>query len=219
MKAARPLKPPRHQWARLTDLTPGTDADLGRNTLVEGREFGELDIRARQLIALTLDECRVDRISAGDADLTGVTLRDVELGTLEAPVLRAARSDWSTVLIGSGRLGSAELYETRWNDVSVVGARIGLLNLRSSVLVDVTFRDCTIDEIDLAGAKVDRLAFPGSAIGEIITRNARMTDVDLSESSLRGPLDVAQLAGTHISEDQASQLAGAFARQLGVVVV
>jgi uncharacterized protein YjbI with pentapeptide repeats len=214
----RATQAPRHNPVTLRGLEPGGADDLLPGDALEGRALGDLDIAGRDLTELDVEDCTFETLTASDADLRGLRIRDSTIEVLDAPILRAPRSTWRGVRIASGRVGSAELYDSVLDDVRIVSAKLGFVNLRSTTMHDVTFEDCVIDELDLGSAQLDRVAFPGCTIRELSAGGARLRDVDLRGASLDGIGDASQLRGVVLGSDQVAVLATAFARAAGVVV-
>lgn len=227
----RRTRPPRHGViaSRALDADAGRDGrasagpatplgDVLPGDLLEGRHLDALDLVDRDLVGLVLDTCRIGVLRADDADLGMLRVHDTVIETLDAAVFRVPRSSWRGVVVGRGRIGSAEWYDAELDDVQVRGAKLGYVDLRGSTLRDVTFEDCTIEELDLGGVRADRVAFPGCRIHELSAAGARLQDVDLRETELDVVADAGQLRGATVSELQSALFAAAFARALGVVV-
>lgn len=216
------VQAPRHDRIAPRDLEPGLAvgdaADLLPGDALEGRAVGDLDIVERDLTELDVEECTFGVLRADGADLRGLRIRDSTIDVLDTPVLRAPRSTWRGVRIAAGRVGSAELYDCVLDDVRIVGAKLGFVNLRATTARDVTFEDCVIDELDLGSSQLERVAFPGCTIREVSAPGARLRDVDLRGADVSAVADAAQLRGVVLSEDQVVSMASAFARAVGVVV-
>jgi uncharacterized protein YjbI with pentapeptide repeats len=200
------------------NLTPLTGADLDAvlsGDLIEGRAVDVWDIAGRRLPDLAVEESTIARLLGDDAELRGLRLRDVVVDVLDAAVLHAARTSWRGVRVRSGRVGSAELYDTGIDDVEFQGLKLGFVNLRGSRLTDVVFRDCTIDELDLDGAALVRVAFVDTTIGSVAGTGTTIRNVDLREARIDGVAQLSALRGATISEEQVWALAPMFARDAG----
>lgn len=189
--------------------------ELLSGDLLEGRSAVEADLTGRTLCDVSIEECSFDLIRLDDADLQGARFREVLVGVLDAAVFRAARTTWSSVRIGSGRVGSAELFDARLDDVVIADARLGFLNLRASRVRDVLFRGCRIDELDIDGARLERVAFEDCTIGAVAGTAASVLHVDLRRANLDGIDRLAGLRGATIAEDQVWSLAPLLAREAG----
>ncbi|WIB36255.1 pentapeptide repeat-containing protein [Curtobacterium sp. MCJR17_043] len=96
-----------------------------------------------------------------------------------------------------------------------IGMKLGFVNLRASVLTDVVFRDCVIDEVDIADARLQRVAFPGSTIREVAGADTRIEDVDLRGADLDRVERLDGLRGATIGGEQLYTLAPLLAAQAG----
>jgi uncharacterized protein YjbI with pentapeptide repeats len=211
-------EPPRLSEVDPRDLEALDDAGLEEllpGDVVEGRMIGVWDIVGRRLTDLGVEESVIERLLADDAELRGLRLRDVVIDVLDAPVLHAARTTWRGVRVRSGRIGSAELYDTGIDDVEFVGLKLGFVNLRGSRLSDVSFRDCVIDELDVDGADFGRVAFDGCTINAVAGKAASVRSLDLRGADIDGVDGLTGLRGATISDEQVWSLAPVFAREAG----
>jgi uncharacterized protein YjbI with pentapeptide repeats len=195
------------ELAELDELLPGD--------LLEGKRAEVVDLVERRLTDLAVEECVLERLVADGAELRGTRFRDVVVGVLDAAVLKASATTWRSVRIGSGRVGSAELYDGDLDDVEFAGLKLGFVNLRGARLNDVVFRDCTFDELDVDGARLNRVAFEGCTIGELAGNAAEVRHVDLRGARLDGIGRLQGLRGATISDEQVWALAPLFAREAG----
>jgi uncharacterized protein YjbI with pentapeptide repeats len=179
------------------DLEDGDLAELEENADLEGVRFTGL--------------------SADQLDLRTARLREVELGLVNVPVVRAARGEWRDVLVG-GRLGSLEAYEAQWRSVRFVGCKLGFVNLRGADLLDVAFIDCVIDELDLLDTRARRVRLTDTRVGHLTLRDGDLRDVDLRGADLDSIDGVRHLRGVTISPDQLTLMAPLLADALGVRV-
>ncbi|WP_066522699.1 pentapeptide repeat-containing protein [Curtobacterium ammoniigenes] len=199
-------------------LDPIDDEELGEllsGDLLEGRSGANVDLDGRVLRDLAIEECTFAGIRLDGTELQGARFREVLIDRLDASVLRAARTTWHGVRVEGGRVGSAELYDTRFDDVVVSEARLGFLNLRASRLRDVLFRGCRIDELDVDGAVFERVAFDGCTIGAIAGTAARVAHVDLRGADLDRIDRLEGLRGATLSDEQVWSLAPLLAREAG----
>lgn len=198
----------------LEDWTPGP-GDVLTGDRIEGKRIGVLDLSGERLPDLEVEECVIETLRAGDAELRGFRIRDSVVEVLDAPVLRAVSGAWREVRIAGGRVGSAELHDSSLASVEFVGLKLGFVNLRASTLTDVVFRDCVIDEIDIADARLLRVSFPGSTVREFAGTNTRIEDVDLRDADLDRLERLDGLRGATIGGEQLFTLAPLLAAQAG----
>ncbi|WIB26753.1 pentapeptide repeat-containing protein [Curtobacterium sp. MCSS17_015] len=208
---------PRITLTEPTDLEPWSPGpgDVLTGDRIDGKHIELLDVVGERLPDLELEECVVGTLRADGADLRGFRVHDTVIEVLDAPVLRAQSGAWREVRVAGGRIGSAELYDGSFSAVEFVGMKLGFVNLRASVLTDVVFRDCVIDEIDIADARLLRVAFPGSSIREVAGAAARIEDVDLRGADLDRVERLDGLRGATIGGEQLYTLAPLLAAQAG----
>lgn len=217
--AAARLAPPRIEPLRLQNLVAADENTVLRpDDGVEGLSFTGLDLSGMVLPGISFSECEFAGLQAHDADLRGARLLDCIVRRLDAPVLRSARSEWREVEIESGRIGSAELYDSSWSSVRFTDCKLGFINLGGSTLRDVLFENCTIDELDLGQATITRMAFVSTAVGSLDLQRATLRDVDLRGAELGQITGIDNLAGATVSSYQLSQLAPLWAQAIGLRV-
>ncbi|MER5760898.1 pentapeptide repeat-containing protein [Streptomyces sp. NPDC002082] len=170
-----------------------------------GARFMDCALRRCVLDETGLAKARIldsvlDGVRGVGTDLSGASLRDVEL--LDP------------------RLGGVQLHGSVLERVLVRGGKIDYLNLRTARLKDVVFEGCVLVEPDFGGAVLERVEFRDCVVRGADFSGARMTEVDLREASELGiARGVDALAGAVISPAQLFDLAPALAAQLGLRVV
>lgn len=216
-RTGRPL-PPRIATIKLTDLVPGSANDLAPGAQAEGLSFEALAVDGRNLTAVSMTECAVNGLSAHETSFRAASIRDCTIEQLHAPVFIASRSRFTDLSISRSRLGSAELYDTRWKSVEITHSKLGFVNLRGAELVDVRFESCTIDELDIASAKLERTQFVDCRVGTLSLNGASLSNVDLRGMELQQVDGITFMKGATISELQLALLAPLFAEHLGIAV-
>jgi uncharacterized protein YjbI with pentapeptide repeats len=184
----------------------------------DNERFGGVDLGGRDLTGATFSECGFVDVSLDDAELQGARFNDCILTRVNAPILRASRSSWRSVVIEHSRIGSGELYDSGVNAVHFSHCKIGYLNLRGSKLRDVLFTECTVDELDLGGATATRVAFDATPVRLLDVAGAALADVDLRGVDLGGIRGIDGLRGTTMTEFQLAQLSPLFAAHVGVTI-
>lgn len=217
MRAPAPTEAPRIDALALSALAEGDPADLVRDADLDSVLFHDLSLADLTLPGALVGSTRFTDVAAGETDLRGARLHEVELDRVNLPVVRAARSQWRDVRV-TGRLGSLEAYEVQWRAVHFVGCKLSFVNLRGAELVDVAFTDCTIEELDLGSAVARRVALPGTRVVSLGVRDAELRDVDLRGATIDDLDGLASLRGATISSDQLMLLAPLMAVGLGLRV-
>lgn len=210
--------PPSLDPVVLDGLAPGDAYDLEPGADLEGFDIADLRLDAANLEGASVYGSRLAGLCADAADLRHATLGEVVLERLDVPVVQGVRGRWRDVELRDARLGSAELYESTWDRVHVVGCKLGFVNLRGAELRDVLFTDCTIDELDLVQARAARVAFAGTRVRRIDVQASTLQDVDLRGADLDEVAGVRSLAGTTVTPDQLARLAPLLADGLGITV-
>jgi uncharacterized protein YjbI with pentapeptide repeats len=141
-------------------------------------------------------ECRFERVRGVGAQLADAALLDCRLT--------------------EPRLGAVAAYGSSWRRVQVVGGKIDFLNLRGASLREVSFEDCVLLEPDFANATMTDVSFDGCTLTAAQWSQATLKQVDLSGARLVAPLGLTSLRGATISRPQLTELADAFADQLGI---
>ncbi|KQQ03943.1 MULTISPECIES: pentapeptide repeat-containing protein [unclassified Rathayibacter] len=217
MRAA--ISAPRLDPLVLDDLAEGYAGDTGAREHAEGLRFTDVDLSGVDLTASSFSECVLDGAALDRAQLRAASVVESRLERLDVPGLSAPRSRWRSVELLASRLGSAELYESTFEQVHLADCKLGYVNLRGATLRDVVFERCTIDELDLGGASGSRVAFVDCEIRSLELPNARIDDLDLRGAELHvlGGLD--GLRGAALTELQLSLMLPLFAQHFGVRVL
>jgi uncharacterized protein YjbI with pentapeptide repeats len=213
----RPV-PPALDPVVLDGLVPGDAYDLEPGADLEGFEIADLRLDAVALEDASVYGSRLTGLRADEADLRHTTLAEVVLERVDVPVVRGVRGRWRGVEVRDARLGSAELYESTWDRVHLVGCKLGFVNLRGAELRDVLFTDCTVDELDLVQARAVRVAFAGTRVRRLDVQASTLESVDLRGADLDEVAGVRSLAGTTVTPDQLARLAPLLADGLGITV-
>ncbi|QNO37235.1 pentapeptide repeat-containing protein [Protaetiibacter sp. SSC-01] len=219
MAAPPPVAAPRVDPVKLpVDLQCGDTYDLEPGAMLEGFAFDGLRLDEFSLRDAHLELCRLTEVSAPETELRGASFVEVVIERLDVPVLRGSRASLRDVRIEGGRLGSAELYDSEWRSVHVVGCKLGFVNLRGASLHDVIFTECTIDELDLGSADARRVTLPGTRIRHLDVTHATLADVDLRGCELEELTGAGSLRGAVVDPDQLALLAPILASELGIRV-
>ena len=208
---------PRIAPLRVIDRAEGYPGDLGPRELAEALRFtGEWN--GLDLTDAVLDECELDGLVIEESQLRGIRISESVITSLNAPALRAPRSQWREVSVERSRIGSAELFESEWTSVRISASKLGYVNLRGSTLTDVAFEGCTIDELDLGRVKASRVSLRGCSIGTLDVGGATLANVDLRGAEFSTVNGIAGLKGATIDDLQLSLFAPLLAAELGISI-
>ena len=208
---------PRFSPPRVVDRAEGYPGDLGPRELAEALRFtGEWT--GLDLTDAVLDECELDGLVIEESQLRGIRISESVITALNAPALRAPRSQWREVSVERSRIGSAELFDSEWTSVRISASKLGYVNLRGASLNDVAFEGCTIDELDLARVTASRVSLRGCSIGTLDVGGATLANVDLRGAEFSTVNGIAGLKGATIDDLQLSLFAPLLAGELGISV-
>ncbi|WP_372411093.1 pentapeptide repeat-containing protein [Streptomyces luteireticuli] len=152
---------------------------------------------------------------------------------------RYRRSRFDDVWLHNIRMVGTDLAESRWLDGECIGGvlagteihgaemyrtvfhqcKLDSVNLRATLLRDVTFVDCLLRDVDFGGATLNGVTFPGSTLDGVRFDRATLNRVDLREAgALRIASGLEGLKGAMISTGQLFDLAPALAQYVGLTV-
>lgn len=209
---------PRIESVRLPALAAGDPEQLRAHGSYDGARYAGADLDGRVLDGISFSECELTGVTAHEASLRNARFLDTRLERFNAAVLTAPGMVLRDVSVESSRLGSAEAFSAQWNAVGMSGSKLDFLNLRGSVLRDVSFTDCVIGELDLVGAKLTRVSFSNTRIGSLLLDGASLEHVDLRGADLRAISGFGSLRGATLSHLQLTELSGLLAEHLGINV-
>ncbi|WP_297005295.1 pentapeptide repeat-containing protein [uncultured Corynebacterium sp.] len=173
---------------------------------------------SRDLSGLGLIDCRLERLTAHGAVLTGARITDTILTTVNATSLTASRASLQDVILRDSRLGAVDLVDAGVHGLIVERCSIDFLNVRGTDLTDVLFHDCRIGDLDLGGVRADRVSFVDCQVDAFDAVDARARNVDLRGLEIHGIRNPDGLRGMTLSPVQVALLSTAFARHLGIRV-
>jgi uncharacterized protein YjbI with pentapeptide repeats len=184
----------------------------------DGRRFGSRDVSGEDLSGVSFLECALVGWTAHDTRLRDASFAETRIESLNAPVLRADRAAFRNVELDRSRFGSADLSDSRVEQLVVTGSKLGWVNLRASQLRDVVFRDCTFEELDLSGAQISRMAFVDCTAGKLALSRSTSRHLDLRGLRFDGVDGPEGLRGATLSGAQLAVMAGMFAEHFGIRV-
>jgi hypothetical protein len=209
---------PRITFTEPTGLSSGDVETLEPHESREGERFDGGDLTEVDLGGVSLMECVLDAVTLTDAGLRGARIVDSLISASFATSLIAARSTWRRVRIENARWGSAELFDSEFESVTIHGGKIDFLNLRGAKLNDVVIEDARITELDLASFVGTRVAIRNCHIDTIDFTRATCLDVDLRESTFSQVIGIQGMRGAILSEQQLTDFAPVMAGLLGIRV-
>lgn len=216
MRHSRSPAKPVVRELELSGLKDGKQVSLLGNDAYERISFISNDLTGRDLSGATFTRCELVGLKAERLQAQGAGFYETRIDGLELPVLEAARSTLRDALLVGIRIGSAALIDVRLNAVVIADSRFERVNLRSSDLRDVIFRNCTFGDMDLRAAALSRVAFENCQVAMLNCEHANLRDADLRGLDISAVLGVDSLAGATMNTPQVTKLASYFAAHLGV---
>lgn len=212
-------KPPRRRPFRPAALADGDLALLEPTTDLESLRYAGLRLEKLDIgIGSVVNGCEFDDVAADELSLDNSRAVETRFHQLGVPSLRMARTILRDVEFDASRLGAVEAYDLDAQTVHFIGCRISYLNLRGSKLLDFTFTDCVIEDIDLAQVNARRFAFPNTRIQALTLHNTTVADFDLRGAELESVRGWASLRGATVTADQLAHLAPQMAVEMGLRV-
>jgi uncharacterized protein YjbI with pentapeptide repeats len=208
-------------WVDFLEPTDGAFTIDGRYETVHLDGSGadgplaDLDARGARFLEAALEAATVDEGSFKQAQFRDSWMRGMRWLSTDL-----AETSWTDVEVVDSHFAGTPAYDGGWRRVQMYGCKLDSVNLRSSVLRDITFTDCLLDHVDFSGATLVNVRFPGSTIERVSFERAKLSKVDFSGAkalSLEGGYE--SLHGAIINRQQLIDLAPTFAALLGLKVV
>ena len=207
-----PTDPPRLA-AELEPAGPGAAEDFEewRGLLVEGLDLTGLDGEDASIFGSQLRSIRLVA-----AELSGLTMTDVEVLEADWSAAQAPHASWLRVLCRDSRLGEAVLSDSRLRHVRFQGCRLDEANIRFAKLESVEFVDCSMAGTDLTGAQAEGIVLSGCDLRGALMHKARLAGCRLKDCRLDGLKGASALAGAKVDPDGALPLGLALMAELGI---
>jgi uncharacterized protein YjbI with pentapeptide repeats len=209
---------PRISYTEPTALVDGDALTLEAHESREGERFSGNEAAGVDLSGAGFLECLLDGLILTDTALRGSRFVDSLVTASFATSLVAARSTWRRTRVDRPRWGSAELFDSVFESVTISGGKIDFLNLRGAKLTDVLIEDAQITELDLAGFTGTRVAIRNCRIDTLDLTRATCVDVDLRDTSFSRVMGIEGMRGTILNEIQLAEFAPVLASLLGIRV-
>jgi uncharacterized protein YjbI with pentapeptide repeats len=149
-----------------------------------------------------------------EAGLTDVVVRDADWANRKVPRVVVSRVELHTV-----RLTGADLAESAFRDVRLVGCRLDLAAARLSTFERVVFTDCRMEELDLYGSQLSDVLFERCVLREATISGVKSKRVELRGCNLTGLRGAEALRGMRMPWDDVLENAPLFAGVVGVDIV
>ena len=189
-------------------------ADFDGDTL-DHLDFTGVRARDVSFVDSTLDGC-----TFADTRLDGARVIDSVVRDCSGVGVQLASSVWREASIVGGRLGVLDLSDSDLTRVTITDCKIDFLNLRASRLRELTLRRVQVGELDCGGATGRRVLVDDCTVGVLDVQQARVDGLDVSTSVLVDEVrGLTGFRGLVLSAEQARDLGPALAAELGARVV
>ncbi|HXW82216.1 MAG TPA: pentapeptide repeat-containing protein [Acidimicrobiales bacterium] len=182
-----------------------------------------------ELVCLSITEqhaggVKVDNTRLSDIDVSGSRLESLRLidDVLECCNLaniQARRSVATRVRIEACRMTGVGLTEATLQDVTVRDCRVDLASFSHSRLQRVSFESCMLIETDFLECQLESVRFERCDLSRADFRGARMQRCELCRNNLTDLQGIANLKGAAMEWPDIVEMAGAFARTIGIGVL
>lgn len=173
-----------------------------------------------------VDPERFDSMSAGE-DYVEATIKDVDLGGVDASHARFVRSEFHgvqltaatlravtfvDVLMADCELSGADLHDASFHRVEFRNCRMVGVNLSEAELRHVRLIDCKLDDANLRFARLDHVRSDGCSMVEVDAYEASLTAVRFDTSDLsRADLSKVVVTGLDLRGSKIEGMRGAAA--------
>ena len=210
------LRPP-DLPSQLIDVTDFA-ALLRRDETLSELRVAEADASGIRLKSAVLQESQISNSSLSQVRIEKLHIRDciVDRCDLTASVL--ADSSWHSTVVRSSRCSGIQLQTSLIKDVHFKNCKLDMANFRFSKLENVIFESCAIAEIDFYHASLKRVAFVDCDIDRVEFSDSTLVEVDLTRSRIMSVKGIRGLKGACISSEQLIVLAPYFAQEIGLII-
>lgn len=201
----------------LGELTTGHPEELVSRAELSSVSFTDYEAPHLDLTGASLDGVLFEDVKVDRAVLTGASFTETVFSRIDVPTVSASRSRFVDVTV-NGRIGSFDASNAYLRSVHFVGCKLSFVNLHGAELLDVTFSDCSIDDLDLVSSSVRRVSFEHTRVGNLSVQHSTLQDFDLREADLHGIAGLDHLRGATVSTHQLVLLAPLMAAQFGLKI-
>lgn len=152
------------------------------------------------------------------ADLTGLTMTDVEVVDSDWSAAQVGHSSWLRVHWRECRLGEMVASDSKLRHVRFEGCRLDEANLRFSKLEAVEFVDCSMAGTDLTGAQGEGIVLAGCDLRGAVMHKARLAGARLERCRLEGLKGATALKGAQIDAEAVVPMGLALMAELSIQI-
>lgn len=207
----------------LTDLPFANRLESAKHLQVDGEYdcafFDEISPSGPDARNAMFTECAFRSVSVENGQMQSSRFHDVWLHGVRFTGSDLTDSIWRDAEVVDGAWSGVMASGMELRRVVFHGCKLDSVNFRGAVLMKVEFVDCVLRHLDISGAKFDEVSFPGSRIEGLTVRQTQLRKVDFRGAQGIGTIEgVEWLKGAIIAAGQLTDLAPAFAAEIGIVV-
>jgi uncharacterized protein YjbI with pentapeptide repeats len=163
-------------------------------------------------------ECAFTQVSVQGGRFRRARFSDAWFRDLRLMAADLAQTSWVDVTVIGGVVAGVEAFGAMLRRVAFYGCKLDSVNFRDASLTDVTFDNCLLRDVDFTGATITRTVFTKSRLSKANFSKASMDQVDLRGAELDIIAGPDSLRGAIISGGQLTGIAPALAESLGIIV-
>jgi uncharacterized protein YjbI with pentapeptide repeats len=187
------------------------DFEEWRSLLVEGLDLTGIDAEDASVFG-----SRLRAIRTVAADLTGLTMTDVEVVDSDWSAAQMGHSSWLRVQWRECRLGEMVASDSKLRHIRFEGCRLDEANLRFSKLEAVEFVDCSMAGTDLTGANGEGILLAGCDLRGAVMHKARLAGTRIERCRLEGLKGATALKGAQIDAEAVLPMGLALMAELSI---
>ena len=202
------------------DLIATTDLQTAimKDEALSGLSIHDCSAEHSKVKSLVLNDSKLLKCDLSGAKIDSLQLQDCLFERCTMVASKFANSSWHAIEVIDGRCSGIQLQTSRLKNVLFKNCKLDFANLRFARLENVIFESCVITELDLYNAELKHVAFVDCAIEEVEFSASKLKHVDLSESTIVSVRGLQGLKGATIAPEQLIQLAPYMAQEIGLII-
>lgn len=191
---------------------------LRKDETLSGLSIHDASAAGLRLKSAVINDAKLVKCDLSQATIEKLQLQDCIIDNCDLTASVLADSSWHAVEVIKARCSGIQLHTSLLKNVLFRDCKLDMANLRFAQLENVVFENCIITELDLYTSKLKNVSFIGCDIEDVEFSDAQLHHVDLSRSTIVSVKGIRGLKGAHISPEQLIQLAPYLAQEIGLIV-
>lgn len=202
------------------DLVPAENLPdlLLQDETLSGLLIHGSDASALRAKSVLMNDSKLLKCSLSRTKIEKLQLQDCLIDNCDLTAGVFANSSWHAVEVSNARCSGLQLQTSLMKNVLFKNSKLDLANLRFARLENVIFESCIIRELDLYNAQLKNVSFIDCVIEDVEFSAAKLRSVDLSGSTIVSVRGLRGLKGAMISPEQLIQLAPVMAQEIGLII-